>query len=330
MPSLRELNEKFCKGADHFLYELMIRGKHVVTKNVPAFFDPAYQSVLRTVKFKSPGQFLLVIDIDGERLTEDMLRVAKRVWWGEKKKPLIKDSGRKGLQLIWKVVFPKPMKEEAIHDRLQVLAWNIYREHGFEDFGIGFGRPGIPKPHVDTSMYSANHKIRGFCTRFDGNYSVPLTPDDDIGTALRKRRLKMDLEDYEMDTFIYSDDLIKYEDVPYLMYDEELGLIDKVFIDREKVNVDGRVIFDKLPNYLKAVVLYDGDLHHYRKRYLVWYMCRMLYTPDEIFEFIWNNCKWNDLDSEKISWDQIVSLCNTYRKIVAESGSMTFPRYIVE
>jgi len=329
--SLREANEKFCKGADHFLYELMINGKHVITKNPPRFFDPTRQSVLRTLKFKSPGQWYLAIDIDGEGLTDDILNACKRVWWGCKagEKPLIKDSGRKGAQLVWKVIFPKPLTEDKVHDKLQVLAWNVYREHDMEDFGIGFGRPGIPKPHVDTSMYETNRKIRGFCSRFDGSYSVPLAPEDNLSTALRKRRLKLELEDYEIGTIIYSDERIVYDDVPYLMYDEELGLIDEVSLDPSKVKATGRQIYDRLPNYLKACVMYPGDLHHYRKRYLVWYMLRMLYTPEEIIEFVIDNCQWSDLNSRTETTKQVVSLTNTYKKVVAESGAMTFPRYVL-
>ncbi len=295
-------------------------------------FSPLRHGCVRTIKFSAPGEYLMVMDLDGYGLDEHMLRVGKRVWEQspEEEKPLLKDSGKKGLQLIWKVIFPQPIEEPKAVRMLELLSWEYYNKYNLKDFNIDFGPPGIAeKPHVDTSMFQVNRKVRGFCTRFDGNYSVPLHPRDDLATAELRRKLVRELSDYTMGTIIFSERLLTCDQPPHYV-DEEADRLRALSVDIGRVPLSHQDTFNRLPSYFRGVVVYEGDIHHWRKRMLVWYLFRMGYAPEYVVDFVWETCKWSDLNDQKITREQVHSLHRTFMNIIAESGAMTFPEYVFD
>lgn len=331
MPTLREANDKFCQGAAEIWYIWNIKGKKVFTQKVPYIIDPLRQGIMRTIRFKAPGEYLMVMDIDGLCLTQDMLDVAARVWDGspEDERPLVKDSGNKGLQLIWKVIFPHPVEESKAVKLLELLAWEKYNAFDFESSGISFGPPGTDKPHVDTSMFERNRKIRGFCTRFNGKFSVPLNAHDDLWTAELRRSLVDVIPDFEIGTIVFQENMLTL-DRPEYYWNAEREAIAGVPVDFARVSVGYRDLFNRLPKYMKALSMYEGDPHHNRKRWLVWYLFRMGLSPDEVIDFIWNTCKWSDLNSLETTARHVKSLHGTYVHIIAENGSFTFPEFVFD
>jgi len=330
--NLQKANAKFCTGAAELWYIYNIQNKKVFTEKVPRLFNPMKHGILRTIRSRSPGQYLMVMDIDGEGLTDPMLRIGEYVWdnCDKGEKPLLKDSGEKGLQLIWNVVFPEPPDEGVAIKKLELLAWELYNRFDFKKHHIDFGPPGATEvPYVDTSMFQRNRKVRGFCTRFTGNYSVPLHPRDDLETAKLRRTTPSSVLDYEMGTFIFSDTLLTCDRPPYF-YEFESDLLASVDLDVTRVPLSHQDTFKRLPKYLKGVVLYDGHIHHHRKRWLVWYMYRMGFGAEAIVEFVMATCKWSDLDSEKETRKHVVSLRKNYERAVRESGAFTFPEFIYD
>jgi hypothetical protein len=295
-------------------------------------FNPTKHGILRTIRYRSPGQYLLVMDIDGQGLTDPMLDVGRGAWeaCADDEKPMLKDSGEKGLQLIWKVVFPNPMDESRAVKKLELMAWELYNKFNFKKHNIDFGPPGhCTIPYVDTSMFQVNRKVRGLCTRFTGNYSVPLHPRDDLETAKLRRVTPGSVLDFEIGTLIYSDSFITVDNPPYF-YDAEPELLASVNLDSGRVPLSHKDTYKHLPNYLKAVVLYDGDIHHHRKRWLVWYMFRMAFEPEYVVDFVWNTCKWSDLNSLEITRKQVHSLYKTYKSVIMEEGAFRFPDFIYD
>lgn len=331
MTTLREANEKFCKGAAELMYIWNIEGRMVFTHKVPQLFDPLRIGVLRTIRYAAPGEYMMVLDIDGLCLTQDMLDAAAIAYdkSADDEKPLVKDSGSKGLQLIWKVVFPQPVTEDKAVRLLELLAWEKYNAFDFEDLGINFGPPGTDKPHVDTSMFERNRKIRGFCTRFNGKFSVPLNAHDDLWTAELRRSLVDEIPDFEIGTIVFDHNMLTL-DRPEYYWNTEKELITGIPIDPALIPVNHKNTFSKLPKYLKALALYEGDPHHKRKRWLVWYLFRMGLLPDAVIDFVWNTCKWEDLTSLEVTSRHVRSLYDTYAHIIEESGSFTFPTFIFD
>lgn len=330
--NIKEANAKFCKGADELWYIYNIKGRKVFTQKIPRMFNPIKHGIIRTIRFRSPGQYLLVMDIDGEGLTDPMLAIARDVWekCSDGEKPMIKDSGKKGLQLIWKVVFPEPMDDRRSVKKLELLAWELYNVFDFKNHNIDFGPPGhCSIPYVDTSMFQANRKVRGLCTRFTEEYSVPLHPRDDLETAKLRRRSPNSVLDFEIGTLVFSDSLLTCDTPPHF-YDAEPGLLASVDIDVSRVPLSHIDTYKRLPKYLKAVVMYDGDIHHHRKRWLVWYLFRMAFEPEYVVDFVWSTCKWSDLNSLDITRKQVHSLYKTYKHVVAESGAFMFPDFLYD
>lgn len=330
--NLQEANAKFCTGAAELWYIYNINHKKVFTQKIPRLFNPMRQGILRTIRYRSPGQYLMVMDIDGRGLTEPMLRIGELVWDGcdNSEKPLLKDSGEKGLQLIWKVIFPDPPDERVAMKKLELLAWEFYNVFNFKKHNIDFGPPGATEiPYVDTSMFQFNRKVRGFCTRFTGNYSVPLHPRDDLETAQLRRTSPRNVLDFEIGTLVFSDSLLTCDRPPYF-YEFEAELLASVDTDVKRVPLSHRDTFQRLPSYLRTVVLYDGHIHHHRKRWLVWYMYRMGFAADYIVEFVMATCKWSDLNSEDATRKHVYSLRKNYERAIRESGSFTFPSFVYD
>ena len=115
MTTIDELNLKFCEGADELRY--------VVPKKDGFFFsndvipEPTEGSWLRSIKYKDENAFLFVLDIDTKRFDRNVLIAARGLYDTIKNylhvEPVLKASGRKGVQLIFKLVFEEDIDEHC-------------------------------------------------------------------------------------------------------------------------------------------------------------------------------------------------------------------------
>jgi len=333
VPGLEKLTQRFNEGAEAVFYMYWANEKEQITKIPIEGFDPHKHGCMRTIKCATPGRYILAMDADGTDdgeggVTQAMLDMAYHVHENMGSKPLIKASGKKGLQLCWDYIFPEPRDEAWELLQLMMVAWTIYVELNLKQFGLEFGPPKkVDPPHFDTSMYQPSRKLRSFCTRFNKFFSVPIRYGDSLETVKKRMALRYSPLDYKIGTIIHSPSFITETPLPTWG-----GLDDKFDLEVEISNADisDNEIFSKLPPYLKKVVLYPGDLPHRQKCYLVWYLFRLGFGSQRALDFVWNNCKWEDLDNLSITTKQVESLKKFYNKVVAKSGMMHFPHYIFE
>ncbi len=289
-PAIIRINQEFLKDAKDVRYEL---SDGTWTKYKP-LYDSEY-AVARTIECKNSKEILFVMDID--LYDKSMFPIVLK--YLEKRLKEYKEqtgitfnfsfSGNKGFHIMAKFIFP--FKHELCYKYLKDYAYYWWLKNDLKPIGIGFGEQ-IKNNRVqnkkytailDTSLFHRNSLIRGFCTRFNGYYCVPISFDDTMETVLRKSKLELPLI-YEMpNVYITTKDFLEY--------------INKVGTKTQK-----RIKKKNNFNINVENVLADPDASHSQR----WRLVANLYlngmSAEEILNKIMSESQWSDLDFNKTKY----------------------------
>ena len=311
MTTIDELNLKFCEGADELRY--------VVPKKDGFFFsndvipEPTEGSWLRSIKYKDENAFLFVLDIDTKRFDRNVLIAARGLYDTIKNylhvEPVLKASGSKGVQLIFKLVFEENIDEHTALNSMQDLAYTIYK----------ISTPEVKQrlvfddtPGIDCAMFTKRRMLRSFSKHLGSNmFSVPYKYEDDYKTVKKRMTLEIPLISFDKFPEVhYSDTYVVYK---YERSTNDIGvLLDDLpdFNSESKRPTDKNKIYQRMPTIFKRIVSCD-HVDHSLKWPLISYMHiweRM--KPKEIAEWLWQYSAWKDLSNVKITMYHLHWTCN--------------------
>ena len=277
---LEEINKQFCNDSKRIIFEI---GPNSWSKATPDDFSVKKYGVARSIESTNRKEVLFVMDID---LSFDIKRT---VWKYLQKRineldimPLIKFSGRKGFHIIYNFVFPINIMPES-YLFMREYAYYLWKHWDLNTIGIKFGRFSSKETSfVDANLFHNNALIRGFCTRFNGQYSVPIDINDDYDVIIKKSKLEENLS---------------FEGIPSLY-------IDKSVFD-DFVNKIGSKPY-KSENYHIKIdeknILDSPDPSHRERWELVVSLKEKGMTEKEILDYIVNNNKWDDFNYYKTAY----------------------------
>lgn len=265
---------------------------------LPVGFDPIRNGLLRSIKGVN-GEWLAVIDMDCERgLTNAMLEAAYAFYRAEPvtKRPVIKGSGKKGVQVYWHTIIDN---DKAAPFLMRDWIYTKYVELEIEDsYGLTFGRDkDYPeRPHIDISMFQPSRMWRPFCTRLtgrkpNGRYSVPLSLGDDVETAQRKMNLDMRLtyEDTCERGYIRNIDKDIRENFDMAAYTE---------CDLPTAPVPATDAMEaRLTPMLRSIMHMETPSREHRYALVSYMWCYMgIRRVEDIYNFIMERTKWTKKD----------------------------------
>ena len=313
MKTISDLNLTFCEGADEMRY--------VVPKsNSKGFFfsndvipEPTEGSWLRSIKYKDENAFLFVLDIDTKKFDRNVLIAARGLYDTIKNylhiKPVLKASGSKGVQIIFKLTFDENIDERMALDNMQNLAYTLYK----------ISTPDVKQrlvfddtPGIDCSMFTKKRMLRSFSKHLGSNmFSVPYKYEDDYKTVKKRMTLEIPLISFDKFPEVhYSDTNVVYK---YERSTNDIGvLLDDLpdFNSESKRPTDKNKIYQRMPTIFKRIVSCD-HVDHSLKWPLISYMHiweRM--KPKEIAEWLWQYSAWKDLSNVKITMYHLHWTCN--------------------
>tara|TARA_R100001082_G_scaffold31253_1_gene15866 strand:- start:20548 stop:21693 length:1146 start_codon:yes stop_codon:yes gene_type:complete len=313
MTSISEINLTFCEGADEMRYVVPKQDGNGFFFSNDIKPKPDEGSWLRSIKYKDENAFLFVLDIDTKKFDRNVFLAARGLHDTIKNYlhvvPILKASGSKGVQLIFKLKFDENVEEHTALKNMRDLAYTLYK----------ITTPEVRKrirfdatPGIDCAMYTKKRMVRSFCKHLGSNmFSVPYKYEDDFKTV--KKRMNLDVPPIMFDTFPevqYNDEYVIYEyttstnNIGVLL--EELPDLDP---DNKKVAADNK-IYQRMPTIFKRVVDCD-HVDHCLKWPLITYMHiweRM--QPKEIAEWLWQYSGWKDLSNVKLTMYHINWTCN--------------------
>ena len=164
MTTISELNLTFCEDADEMRYVVPKEdGKGFFFSNdvIP---EPDVGSWLRSIKYKNENSYLFVLDIDTKRFDRNVLISARGLYDTIKNylhvEPVLKASGSKGVQVIFKINFNENIEEHIALKSMENLAYTLYK----------ISTPEVRKrlrfddtPGIDCAMFTKRRKLRSFC-----------------------------------------------------------------------------------------------------------------------------------------------------------------------
>lgn len=313
MPTLAEVNDIFLEGAAELRYSYVKRrvGKKKETWTIEKPPRNVYSmSYYRTIKYArdfDPNQFMMVMDVDGPKVTYITVRTARALYTAGQRlfgiDLLLKGSGRKGEQAISDVQFPCAWSEGRCVQGLANIAWTLYKKARIPKHVVGFGRK-LPGHYVDAVMFQRRRMVRGFCIHLgSGDFSVPVSPDDTAVMVQARMTMQYPILNVEIPVLEYKEieDLL-YEYVAEEEFTDEpsadlIRRLDELEQQSDRQEQDDTV-YDSLPTRLQKIVNMTTDIHHDFKWPLVAFMrANLKMDPDDIIAWVWNNCQWHDLDS---------------------------------
>jgi hypothetical protein len=205
-------------------------------------------------------------------------------------------------------------------------------------FDVGFGLK-LPGTYVDACMYQRGRVLRSFCKHLKSDmYSVPYEPMDGIKKVKAYMKLEEELPWPTIHEYRYSelvDDLEEYSDKYYFetksqtINDALLERLDSLKVVRGHAGRPDHV-YDQLTPRLKKIVDMDADVAHDLKYPLVIYLySKMSMEPEEIVDWIWNNCRWSDLDDLDKTKYQVGWSCQWTRRVL-DSGRDPNAKWVFE
>ena len=128
---LKTLNDKFCEGAESLRYiNQRIGGRgapYQFFSNTVVPASPHYGSWLRTIKFDELNSFLFVLDIDGKGITRELLKgvygLYDTIYNYLHIKPILKASGSKGAQIIFRLNFPNEIGHTRCMEYMRTVSY---------------------------------------------------------------------------------------------------------------------------------------------------------------------------------------------------------------
>ena len=331
MTTISELNLTFCENADEMRYVVPKEdGKGFFFSNnvIP---EPEIGSWLRSIKYKNENSYLFVLDIDTKRFDRNVLISARGLYDTIKNylhvEPVLKASGSKGVQVIFKINFNENIEEHIALKSMENLAYTIYK----------ISTPEVRKrlrfddtPGIDCAMFTKRRMLRSFCKHLGSNmFSVPYKYEDDFKTV--KKRMMLEIPPISFKSFPevnYNDEYVIYE---YTTSTNDIGVLLEELPDLkpdDKKVASENEIYKRMPTIFKRVVDCD-HVDHTLKWPLISYLHiweRM--QPKEIAEWLWQYSGWKDLSNVKITMYQITWTCNWVDKQEWWKDDDLYPRGI--
>jgi len=341
MPTLDELNDEFLKDAKDIRYSYMQGGHEIWSNKRPDGLTPFTGSFYRSTRYAYPRKkvYLMGLDIDGNGIDERTLEAARALFnachllLGVR--PVLKASGMKGIQLLIDVQFPNWYTDKTMAADLADVAYTVYlRSQVFEKHGIAFGR-GLGGIYVDTCMFDQSRVIRSFCKHLgSGFYSIPFSYADSVDQIIEMMHLSRPLPEVVLHEVWYPEVARRIE--PYRAAvrfetqspsDELMAALDAMDTKRARAGKPDSIYYTLTPR-LQKIVNMDSDIHHDFKWPLVAYMHVILkMDAGAILQWVWNNCRWEDLDDVNVTQYQIEYTCRWARRI-SEAGRDPIPKWV--
>ena len=317
---LVKLNRRFCKGAEELRYILKDDSGNAYFSNekIP---DPNEGSWLRTIKFKDKNEYLFVLDIDGEGLDEGMLRGVQGLYDTIKNylhvKPILKASGSKGAQIIFKLVFDEHIREEDCLTHMRNLSYTLWRistpivkEHILFD----------SKPGIDLHMFTKKRMLRTLSKHLRSNrYSIMFAREDNIDVVNQRMDTGDGLEFKKFPTLEFSEDLIIYT---YFSEKEKIAVSFEnlpQFDERRELKKDNR--FKSLPKFIKRILLAEHVEHNLKWPTIAYLHVFERMHPNDIVEWLWKNSNWIDLSNVRITNYHVRWTCRWCQKSMLKDSS---------
>jgi hypothetical protein len=269
------------------------------------------QGLLRSIQGQT--DWLAIIDMDAEELTRSMLEAAHILYKADKpdERPVEKASGKKGIQLYWKV------QDEGCKTPVIMRDW-IYSKFvraGIEDTcDIYFGKREDDKthPHIDITMFQPYRMWRIYCTRLtgrrpNGRFSIPISYGDDLDTVQAKMKMDLRLK-YEADL---SRKVLKMRNINHIF--DMTSYQDQNMPPSAAPPLDAVEV--RLTPMLRALVHTKGTPPHPWRYALVSYLyCYMgLREPEDIITFLMERTEWENKSPGQMRY-QVRSIVNTCRR----------------
>lgn len=306
---LKAINKRFCYGAEKLRWQLPNKVFDNNNPNTDDEFD-INAGWLRSLTPTGNCPYVYFLDIDGKVLDTPMLkagiRLAKILHGITNRRPVYKASGKAGLHIYYKFWFPRNWTRDHIFEKMRDLTYTAYERSGIKDQGYLCGmlkKDSLPENcpgFIDMRVYR-DGMIRGFSYHpGSGKYSVPFLEEDSLSLINKRMELKVQMPknvNIEAMPFSMKWDLDHYKEST--TYTEARKSRDMSYLER-MVDKDykGDKYYKSLPSYMKAIVRMDDDIDHDLKYVLVSHFA--YYYPalsgDDIAEWIWKRCKWDDLD----------------------------------
>lgn len=283
----------------------MIRGEpmHKVRPSkkkpeLPLAFDPIYNGLLRSIKGHN-NEWIPVIDMDCKQgLTGAMLEAAYAFYRAERtaRRPVLKGSGKKGIQLYWRTKIENTATAPAT---MRDWIYTKYVELEIKDsYDISFGKDkdNPERAHIDILMFQSARMWRPFCTRLtkkkpNGRYSVPLSIGDDLETAQAKMNLDLRLTYEDNCDRGYITNLEKniqhrFDIAAYQECDLPMSLV-----------APADALESRLTPMLRAIMQQEEPIREGRYALVSYMFCYMgIRDPEEIYNFIMERTKWKKKD----------------------------------
>ena len=311
MNTINDLNLTFCEGADEMRY--------VVPKGDGFFFsndtipEPEVGSWLRSIKYKDENSYLFVLDIDAKRFDRNVLIAARGLYDTIKNymyvEPVLKASGSKGVQLIFKLNFDENVEEHTALKNMENLAYTLYKittpevrqRIRFDD-----------KPGIDCAMFTKRRMLRSFCKHLGSNmFSVPYKYEDDYMTV--KKRMTLEIAPLSFQSFPevnYNSEYVIYE---YTTSTNDIGVLleelPDLKPDDKKVAAENE-IYIQMPTIFKRIVDCDHVDHSLKWPLISYLRIWECMQPKEIAEWLWQYSSWKDLSNVKLTMYHIAWTCN--------------------
>jgi len=318
MDKLAELNEKFCADAHELRYILKLDGKLVFSNSVRPH-SPHVGSWLRSVKFADENSYLFLLDVDSDYLSRKIIEGVKGLYETIYNylhiKPLLKASGSKGAQLVFKLNFEDDLTENECVDHMRDLAYTIWRlSTPSVREKIGFDE----KPGIDCAVYKRRQMLRSFCIHLGSEkYSVPFKYHDSTGMIRRRMKLAaplLDFEGFEELDFNKDDILYKYEKRNAFSIHREVTHLKASDPKLRVKRTDRDQVYKRMPEMIKTIVDNEHVAHDLKWpviTYLHYFECM---TESEISEWLFAHTYWKDLSNVDITNYHVGWSCNWARK----------------
>ena len=334
--TLQSLNDSFCSGAESLRYI----NQRIGEKGAPYQFfsntvvpsSPEEGSWLRSVKFDNMNSYLFVLDVDGKGIDRELLKGVYGLYDTTYNylhvKPILKASGSKGAQLIFRLNFPNNIDASQCAEHMRNLAYTIWKLSTYQT------RKRVlfdDVPGIDCAMFKRNQMVRSFCKHLgSGNFSVPFKYGE--GTWIVRRRMRLEKPPLEFDGFPELDFdeskiLHTYEKKQFL---PKVSLEKTLKISRASSQSERDEIYKALPNVIKRLVSADHIEHELKWPVIVYLHLFERLNEKEIVDWLFEQSNWDDLTKTDLTNYHVNWSCNWARDCVSKDNpKIPMPKYIL-
>ena len=328
---MKELNKKFCEGAENLRYINRRKGEQggsyqFFSNNIVP--SPLEGSWLRSVKFDNLNSYLFVLDIDGKgidrKLLEGVYGLYDTIYNYLHVKPVLKASGSKGAQLIFKLNFSNDIEVAKCTEHMRNLAYTIWKLSSYNT------RQNIlfdDVPGIDCAMFKRNQMVRSFCKHLGSdNFSVPFSYGESPFFVKRRMRLDKPLLEFNgFEEIDFDESLIlhTYEKKTYL---PKVTLEKTMKISRANTQTKRDSIYKKLPTVIKRLVSAEHIEHELKWPVISYLHIFECMSEKEILDWLYEQSNWDDLTKVGVTTYHINWTCNWARNIVLKEPTTGFVR----